>query len=131
MIKRCAECGIEIADTDYDSQQRFARVTYCDECIAERRRRQKNISQSRIRQRKRAERELQREKQLLTDAEDVISIREQAKSIRERTANLRHGMTEEQRLRAELKKSERQVEELRNHIRQDACSYLNLLQKSR
>ena len=36
MVKYCSVCGIEIADTSYDTQGRFNAVKYCTECAAER-----------------------------------------------------------------------------------------------
>lgn len=32
MTKNCKSCGIEISDTDYDSQGRYNAVQYCPEC---------------------------------------------------------------------------------------------------
>ena len=44
MRKYCDICGIEIADTDYDSWYRFIGVKYCDECRIDVRKEQKKNS---------------------------------------------------------------------------------------
>lgn len=44
MRKYCDICGIEIADTDYDSWYRFISVKYCDECRIDVRKEQKKTA---------------------------------------------------------------------------------------
>ena len=39
MAKYCSVCGIEIADTSYDTQGRFNAVKYCTECAIEQKKR--------------------------------------------------------------------------------------------
>lgn len=51
MTKNCKSCGIEIADTDYDSQGRYNAVQYCPEC--RQKRDAKHICEAKARYRKR------------------------------------------------------------------------------
>lgn len=129
MIKRCLMCGLEISDTDYDSQQRFNRIQYCDTCIAVRKAQQKRESKQRSRQRQRAERAFFKEQQMYKDAQDVVSLREQARAVREQRVNLMHGMTTEQRLRTELKQAEREIAALRRSVQQAGCDFINQVNK--
>ena len=53
MVKHCDMCGIEIADTDYDTLGRYNAVKYCQECAAIR----KKIANKNYRQKRKMEKQ--------------------------------------------------------------------------
>ena len=75
MRKYCDICGIEIADTDYDSWYRFISVKYCDECRIDVRKEQKKNSKKKQQVKKRAENAVSREEQRLSEAEYVAQCK--------------------------------------------------------
>lgn len=54
MVKHCDMCGIEIADTDYDTLGRYNAVKYCQECAAIR----KKIANKNYRQKRKMEKQV-------------------------------------------------------------------------
>lgn len=129
MIKRCERCGLEIADTEYDSQQRFARVKYCTECAAIIRNEQKRESDRKRRRRKRAERKLEKAKSIFSESQEILALRERAKSYTEQAKTCLDGLTEEQRLRVELRIAQKRIKELENQNIASACNHLELIRK--
>lgn len=83
MIKHCLVCGIEIADTSYDTPGRFNAVKYCPECAAE----QKKQANKRSRQKRKMRKEIEK-------ATEVHELTETAKACRtlRRLANQESGL---------------------------------------
>ena len=57
MVKYCLVCGIEIADTSYDTLGRFNAVKYCTECAIE----QKKKANKRDRQKRKMRKAFEKE----------------------------------------------------------------------
>lgn len=83
MIKHCLVCGIEIADTSYDTPGRFNAVKYCSECAIE----QKKKANKRDRQKRKMKKEIEK-------ATEVHELTETAKACRtlRRLANQESGL---------------------------------------
>lgn len=83
MIKHCLVCGIEIADTSYDTPGRFNAVKYCPECAIE----QKKKANKRDRQKRKMKKEIEK-------ATEVHELTETAKACRtlRRLANQESGL---------------------------------------
>lgn len=83
MIKHCLVCGIEIADTSYDTPGRFNAVKYCPECAIE----QKKRANKRDRQKRKMKKEIEK-------ATEVHELTETAKACRtlRRLANQESGL---------------------------------------
>ena len=83
MIKHCLVCGIEIADTSYDTLGRFNAVKYCPECAIE----QKKRANKRDRQKRKMKKEIEK-------ATEVHELTETAKACRtlRRLANRESGL---------------------------------------
>lgn len=83
MIKHCLVCGIEIADTSYDTPGRFNAVKYCLECAIE----QKKKANKRDRQKRKMKKEIEK-------ATEVHELTETAKACRtlRRLANQESGL---------------------------------------
>lgn len=83
MIKHCLVCGIEIADTSYDTLGRFNAVKYCPECAIE----QKKRANKRDRQKRKMRKEIEK-------ATEVHELTETAKACRtlRRLANQESGL---------------------------------------
>ena len=83
MIKHCLVCGIEIADTSYDTPGRFNAVKYCPECAIE----QKKKANKRDRQKRKMKKEIEK-------ATEVHELTETAKACRtlRRLANRESGL---------------------------------------
>lgn len=83
MIKHCLVCGIEIADTSYDTPGRFNAVKYCPECAIE----QKKKANKRNRQKRKMKKEIEK-------ATEVHELTETAKACRtlRRLANQESGL---------------------------------------
>ena len=83
MIKHCLVCGIEIADTSYDTLGRFNAVKYCPECAIE----QKKRANKRDRQKRKMKKEIEK-------ATEVHELTETAKACRtlRRLANQESGL---------------------------------------
>ena len=76
MVKHCDMCGIEIADTDYDTLGRYNAVKYCQECAAIR----KKIANKNYRQKRKMEKQVAKatEEHELTEAAKAL-MKERAK----------------------------------------------------
>lgn len=129
MIKYCECCGIEIADTEVDTMQRYNAVRFCYDCATERKKKQTKECKKRASARARAEKNLRKEKNYLASAEEVLSLRERARSVREQRVNMMSGMTEEQRLRADLKNAKRRIADLQGQVYQGGADYMKLYRK--
>ena len=83
MMKHCLVCGIEIADTSYDTPGRFNAVKYCPECAIE----QKKKANKRDRQKRKMKKEIEK-------ATEVHELTETAKACRtlRRLANQESGL---------------------------------------
>ena len=105
MRKYCDICGIEIADTDYDSWYRFISVKYCDECRIDVRKEQKKNSKKKQQVKKRAENAVSREEQRLSEAEYVAQCKTEANRIKEQRSQIREVPSMEQELKRQLRRS--------------------------
>ena len=97
MIKHCLYCGIEIADTSYDTPGRFNAVKYCPECAAER----KKQANKRSRQKRKMENAIEKTTEVHELTETAKACRKVRRAANEQTRLLKE---ENKFLREELMK---------------------------
>lgn len=83
MVKYCSVCGIEIADTSYDTQGRFNAVKYCTECAIE----QKKRANKRDRQKRKMRKAFEKE----TEEYEMTELAKACQTLR-RLANQESGL---------------------------------------
>lgn len=83
MVKHCLYCGIEIADTSYDTPGRFNAVKYCPECAAER----KKQANKRSRQKRKMENAIEK----TTEVHELTETAKACRALR-RLANQESGL---------------------------------------
>ena len=98
MVKHCDMCGIEIADTDYDTLGRYNAVKYCQECAAIR----KKIANKNYRQKRKMEKQVAKatEEHELTEAAKACrkgrrAANEQTRLLKEENKFLREELMKE------------------------------------
>lgn len=87
MIKHCLVCGIEIADTSYDTLGRFNAVKYCPECAIE----QKKRANRRDRQKRKMRKAFEKE----TEECEMTELAKACQTLR-RLANQESGLLKQQ-----------------------------------
>ena len=83
MVKYCSVCGIEIADTSYETQGRFNAVKYCTECAIE----QKKRANKRDRQKRKMRKAFEKE----TEEYEMTELAKACQTLR-RLANQESGL---------------------------------------
>lgn len=83
MVKYCLVCGIEIADTSYDTPGRFNAVKYCTECAIE----QKKKANKRDRQKRKMRKAFEKE----TEEYEMTELAKACQTLR-RLANQESGL---------------------------------------
>lgn len=124
MVKRCAVCGIEIADTNVDTQGRYNAVSYCTECANVRHRASKQESQRRKRAREKAVRSLMKADILLKQQQEIQSMKIREKELLEEVARLKHEKTVEQEQADIIRKQQAEINERKTHSISDAVRFM-------